>query len=224
MTCDCFKQRQNCSAISKLVSKCTRTSWKISRMANSKKRKHVKQNTFMKDTWTNLKHIKHVKYGVQIFWRTKKIEKKEKHMKHKKAHQTHKTHQTRQTHENRVRNFWEKFRNTWNTSKTGCKIFFKKKDPKHKLNTSNTEEEGDNLRERKCKHLRWRRKKPHQTQENVKHIKHIKHVRHIRTGQTHQTRQIQSVNNFEERSQTQRTHQIRGVKFFWRRKCQTQTQ
>ena len=134
------------------------------------------------------------------------------------------THQTRQTHENRVRNFWEKFRNTWNTSKTGCKIFFKKKDPKHKLNTSNTEEEGDNLRERKCKHLRWRRKKPHQTQENVKHIKHIKHVRHIRTGQTHQTRQIQSVNYFEERSQTQRTHQIRGVKFFWRRKCQTQTQ
>ena len=106
-----------------------------------------------------------------------------------------------------------------------CKIFFKKKDPKHKLNTSNTEEEGDNLRERKCKHLRWRRKKPHQTQqENVKHIKHIKHVRHIRTGQTHQTRQIQSVNYFEERSQTQRTHQIRGVKFFWRRKCQTQTQ
>ena len=72
MTCDCFKQRQNCSAISKLVSKCTRTSWKISRMANSKKRKHVKQNTFMKDTWMNLKHIKHVKYGVQIFWRTKK--------------------------------------------------------------------------------------------------------------------------------------------------------
>ena len=75
---------------------------------------------------------------------------------------------------------------TWNTSKTGCKIIFKKKDLKHKLNTSNTEEEGDNLREGKCKHLKWRRKKPHQTQqENVKHMKHMKHVRHIITGQIH---------------------------------------
>ena len=170
--------------------------------------------------------------SVNILENKKELEKKEKHMKHKKAHKTHKTHQTRQTHENRVRNFWEKFRNTWNTSKTGCKIFFKKKDPKHKLNTSNTEEEGDNLRERKCKHLRWRRKKPHQTQENVKHIKHIKHVRHIRTGQDFFGKIISNTTNttnpecelFKERSQTQRTHQIRGVKFFWRRKCQTQTQ
>ena len=85
MTCDCFKQRQNCSAISKLVSKCTRTSWKISRMANSKKRKHVKQNTFMKDTWTNLKHIKHVKYGVQIFLENKK------NREERKTHETQKS-------------------------------------------------------------------------------------------------------------------------------------
>ena len=58
-------------------------------------------------------------------------------------------------------------------SKTGCKISFRKKDPKHKLNTSNTEGEGDNLREKKANKLQngeeknREERKTHETQKST---------------------------------------------------------